>query len=71
MGNATHMPTGHFLPDTNQHEGWCSGDWTLGMVSDKIKVTTLTLTVNLTLTLTLALTLALTLTNLNPNLKPN
>ena len=38
MGNATHMPSKYpgFLPDTNQHEGWCSGDWTLGMVSDKI-----------------------------------
>jgi len=36
MGNASHMPTGPFLPDSNQHEGWCSGDWTLGMVSDKV-----------------------------------
>lgn len=36
MGNATHMPTGTFLPDNNRHEGWCSGDWTLGMVSDKV-----------------------------------
>ena len=24
MGNATHMPTGSFWPDTNQHEGYCS-----------------------------------------------
>ena len=38
-GNATHMPTGQpFSPDSNQHEGWCSGDWTLGMVSDKVVV---------------------------------
>ena len=22
MGNETHMPTGSFLPDSNQHEGW-------------------------------------------------
>lgn len=22
----------------NQHEGWCSGDWTLGMVSDKVVI---------------------------------
>ena len=39
--NATHMPTSSsfpFLPDSNQHEGWCSGDWTLGMVSDKVVV---------------------------------
>lgn len=35
--SATHMPTNrNFLPDANQHEGWCSGDWTLGMVSDKV-----------------------------------
>ena len=27
-----------FLPDSNQHEGWCSGDWTLGMVSDKLVI---------------------------------
>ena len=38
MGNATHMPTGSFLPDSNQHEGYCSGDWTLGMVADKVKI---------------------------------
>jgi hypothetical protein len=38
MGNETHMPTGEFYPDSNQHEGWCSGDWTLGMVSDKIVI---------------------------------
>lgn len=38
MGNATHMPTGAFMPDSNQHEGWCSGDWTLGMVSDEVVV---------------------------------
>jgi hypothetical protein len=38
MGNATHMPTGSFLPDSNQHEGWCSGDWTLGMVSDRLVI---------------------------------
>merc|ERR1712080_102257 len=38
MGNATRMPTGSFLPDSNKHEGWCSGDWTLGMVSDKIVI---------------------------------
>jgi len=38
MGNATHMPTGNFLPDRNQHEGWCSGDWTLGMIADKIVI---------------------------------
>lgn len=37
-GNATHMPTGTFLPDSNQHEGWCSGDWTLGMVADRVVV---------------------------------
>jgi len=37
-GNATHMATGSFLPDSNQHEGWCSGDWTLGMVSDELVV---------------------------------
>eukprot|EP00039_Didymoeca_costata_P027277 m.18068 g.18068 ORF g.18068 m.18068 type:complete len:431 (+) comp6181_c0_seq1:40-1332(+) len=36
MGNATHMPEGNFLPDSNKHEGWCSGDWTLGMVSDEV-----------------------------------
>ena len=29
---------GEFYPDSNQHEGWCSGDWTLGMVSDKIVI---------------------------------
>ena len=39
MGNATHMPTqASFLPDSNRHEGLCSGDWTLGMVSDKVVV---------------------------------
>ena len=39
MGNATHMPTAkNFLPDDNQHEGYCSGDWTLGMVADKVKI---------------------------------
>ena len=39
MGNATHMPTSNtFLPDANKHEGWCSGDWTLGMVSDQLKI---------------------------------
>ena len=40
MGNATHMPPGGkpFFPDSNQHEGWCSGDWTLGMVSDEVVV---------------------------------
>jgi hypothetical protein len=36
--NATHMPTGSFAPDSNKHEGWCSGDWTLGMVSDQIHI---------------------------------
>jgi len=41
MGNATDMPTGNFLPDSNQHEGLCSGDWTLGMVSDKVVVPTI------------------------------
>ena len=35
-GNATHMPTEFVAPDDNQHEGWCSGDWTLGMISDKV-----------------------------------
>ena len=39
MGNATHMPDQKsFLPDSNRHEGWCSGDWTLGMVADKVVV---------------------------------
>eukprot|EP00040_Diaphanoeca_grandis_P011957 m.61133 g.61133 ORF g.61133 m.61133 type:complete len:428 (-) comp22936_c0_seq1:157-1440(-) len=39
MGNATHMPTTlPFLPDSNQHEGYCSGDWTLGMVADKVVI---------------------------------
>jgi len=39
MGNETHMPTElPFLPDSNQHEGWCSGDWTLGMVSDELAI---------------------------------
>merc|ERR1712072_385966 len=36
--NETHMPTGSFAPDSNQHEGWCSGDWTLGMVSDQLVI---------------------------------
>lgn len=41
MGNTTHMPTWNpepFPPDGNMHEGWCSGDWTLGMISDKIVI---------------------------------
>ena len=37
-GNATHMPTQYYPPDDNRHEGWCSGDWTLGMISDKVKI---------------------------------
>jgi hypothetical protein len=38
-GNATHMPSGPaFAPDSNRHEGWCSGDWTLGMVSDELVI---------------------------------
>ena len=38
-GNATHMPSGPaFAPDSNRHEGWCSGDWTLGMVSDQLVI---------------------------------
>jgi hypothetical protein len=38
-GNATHMPSGPaFVPDSNRHEGWCSGDWTLGMVSDELVI---------------------------------
>jgi len=37
-GNATHMPTEFHPPDDNRHEGWCSGDWTLGMVSDKVVI---------------------------------
>eukprot|EP00656_Telonema_subtile_P045546 TRINITY_DN517_c0_g1_i2.p1 TRINITY_DN517_c0_g1~~TRINITY_DN517_c0_g1_i2.p1 ORF type:complete len:424 (-),score=67.35 TRINITY_DN517_c0_g1_i2:222-1493(-) len=37
-GNATHMPTGSFPPDSNNHEGWCSGDWTLGMISDQVVI---------------------------------
>ena len=24
--------------DDNRHEGWCSGDWTLGMISDKVNI---------------------------------
>ena len=36
-GNATAMPTEFVAPDDNRHEGWCSGDWTLGMISDKVK----------------------------------
>ena len=35
-GNSTHMPTDFVEPDDNRHEGWCSGDWTLGMISDKV-----------------------------------
>lgn len=35
-GNSTHMPTQFNPPDDNRHEGWCSGDWTLGMISDKV-----------------------------------
>ena len=35
-GNATQMPTEFVAPDDNRHEGWCSGDWTLGMISDKV-----------------------------------
>ena len=30
------MPTEFVEPDDNRHEGWCSGDWTLGMISDKV-----------------------------------
>ena len=37
-GNATHMPTEFYPPDDNRHEGWCSGDWTLGMISDKVVI---------------------------------
>ena len=37
-GSATRMPTGTFPPDSNAHEGWCSGDWTLGMVSDQVRI---------------------------------
>ena len=37
-GNATHMPTKYYPPDDNRHEGWCSGDWTLGMISDKVVI---------------------------------
>ena len=25
-------------PDRNTHEGACSGDWTLGMISDELKL---------------------------------
>ena len=32
------MPTEFHPPDDNRHEGWCSGDWTLGMVSDKVVI---------------------------------
>jgi hypothetical protein len=32
------VPTGSFLPDSNAHEGWCSSDWTLGMVVDKVVI---------------------------------
>ena len=31
------MPTEFVEPDDNRHEGWCSGDWTLGMISDKVE----------------------------------
>ena len=24
--------------DGNSHEGWCSGDWTLGMISDEVVI---------------------------------
>jgi hypothetical protein len=35
MGNVTHMLSmSTFMPDDNKHEGMCSGDLTLGMVSD-------------------------------------
>jgi len=37
-GNATQMPTEFVAPDDNRHEGWCSGDWTLGMISDKVVI---------------------------------
>ena len=37
-GNSTHMPTQFYPPDDNRHEGWCSGDWTLGMISDKVVI---------------------------------
>lgn len=37
-GNATHMPTTPFPPDNNAHEGACSGDWTLGMISDEVVI---------------------------------
>ena len=38
-GNATHMPTSSKIwPDGNQHEGACSGDWTLGMISDEVVI---------------------------------
>ena len=55
------VPTGTFPPDSNAHEGWCSGDWTLGMVSDLVTipeelppgkcVTTLTTDTTLTMTI--------------------
>jgi predicted carbohydrate-binding protein with CBM5 and CBM33 domain len=32
------MPTSPFPPDNNAHEGACSGDWTLGMISDEVVV---------------------------------
>ena len=32
------VPTGTFPPDSNKHEGWCSGDWTLGMVADRVVI---------------------------------
>jgi hypothetical protein len=37
-GNATHMPTSYVPPDDNRHEGACSGDWTLGMISDEVVI---------------------------------
>ena len=27
-----------YTGDAEKHEGWCSGDWTLGMVSDELVV---------------------------------
>merc|ERR550514_2296291 len=36
--SATAMPTSYFPPDDNRHEGWCSGDWTLGMISDEVQI---------------------------------
>jgi len=37
-GDATHMPDRFHPPDDNRHEGWCSGDWTLGMISDQVVI---------------------------------